>query len=171
MKTIKEIIYSYDVLSSEKENVYLDQVLNASQANCNSKKEWNEYCLPYEYEFMEAEFGHVDKARKNNGGWFINGENPETGKRFIGDAYASAKSTIGTALDHGIPLVDEKGVPVGKSALADKIKEAKSEGKEEKSAVEKVQVMLESIAKVYAKGSHGDQVDISRAIHDLYNKL
>ena len=78
---------------------------------------------------------------------------------------------IGSALDAGIPIVDSEYNAIGKSALQKQINNSKADDKEEKSAVEKVQVMLESIAKVYAKGSHGDQVDISRAIYDLYNKL
>lgn len=65
--------------------------------------------------------------------------------KFLPGDYASAKSTLLGALRNGVPLFDENGEPVGKSALS----KAQSEGS--KTPAEKIVAMLESIKKIIGK--------------------
>ncbi len=62
-------------------------------------------------------------------------------------AYRSAKSVVVNAVKHGVPLMDEAGKPMGKSALEKLTKEAKGEGK---TPAEKFAIAINTATTVFA---------------------
>lgn len=72
--------------------------------------------------------------------------------KFLPNDYLSAKSVLIGCLEKGIPLFDEDGNPMGKSALSDK-----RSGKVEKTAQMKLDAALANALK-YAREVHGENV-------------
>ena len=163
MKNIQEVIAGYAAVESFNSDVYQDLVTNAVHSNVPDKDTWDLYCKPAETQYMVENHGTDDAARKKSGEWKF--------RAYLPGSYTSAKCVVGNALDQGIPLLDEHGVPLGKSALQTKINEAKADAKEEKSALEKVEIMMESICKVYVKADPDEWDDMRTAIIDVYNRL
>lgn len=78
--------------------------------------------------------------------------------KFLPDDYQSAKSVLLGALRQGIPLFNEDGEALGKSALS----KAQSEGK--KTASEKIAAQLESILKIIRKEDAATQAELIAAV-------
>lgn len=70
--------------------------------------------------------------------------------KFLPNDYLSAKSVLIGCLEKGIPLFDEDGDPMGKSALSDK-----RSGKVEKTALQKLDAALANALK-YAREVYGE---------------
>lgn len=70
--------------------------------------------------------------------------------KFLPNDYLSAKSVLIGCLEKGIPLFDEDGNPMGKSALSDK-----RSGKVEKTALQKLDAALANALK-YAREVYGE---------------
>ena len=74
--------------------------------------------------------------------------------KFLPNDYLSAKSVLIGCLEKGIPLFDDDGNPMGKSALSDK-----RSGKVEKTAQQKLDAALANALK-YAREIHGDDATV-----------
>lgn len=141
---ILESINGYAVSVEADKNGYSTLIESAINSGCTSKGDWDTYCYGGEVQFCEQEYASDPNARKKSTGeWKF--------RTLLPQAYTSAKSVIGTALDHCIPLVDENGNPMGKSALQNRIKASKDEASDPKTEVEKAQAMLESVLKISKK--------------------
>lgn len=120
----------------------------------STKEDLNDYLLPYEEKFMETFFSEEPTAKTNSGKWKF--------RTFMPKAYPSAKSTIGSALEVGISLLDENNNPVPKSIIAKQIKLAKSDSTE-KTPYEKAVGHINSINNLLPKMSE-EEIDLLRAL-------
>jgi hypothetical protein len=142
--SILESIVQFDVAKESDTQAYGVLVDAARFGDSVSDKEsFNFLCELGETDYMERFHHNTEGAKKKSGVWKF--------RTFLPASYSSAKSVIGTALELGIPLADENGKPLGKSALQRAIKDTKDDSKEEKTELEKAQVMLDSVAKVAVK--------------------
>lgn len=85
--------------------------------------------------------------------------------KFLPNDYLSAKSVLIGCLEKGIPLVDEDGNPMGKSALSDK-----RSGKVEKTPEMKLKETLLRALKI-AREIHGTSIVEVRVIDDTGNTV
>lgn len=157
---ILESIVQYDVAAESDSQAYNNLVITCYNAGINGKQEWESTCRGYEDEYMATFHADTEGAQKKDGSWKY--------RTLLPGAYTSAKSVIGSALDAGIPIVDSEINPIGKSALQKQINTSKAEDKEEKTNLEKVQVMLDSIGKIVEKSDSAERSAINSAILDLY---
>lgn len=102
--------------------------------------------------FIEREFSAAQIAAETTKGGKIKKS------KFLPGDYQSAKSVLLGALRQGIPLFDENGEALGKSALS----KAQSEGS--KTASEKIAAQLESILKIIRKESPEVQAELIAAV-------
>jgi len=159
---ILESIVQYDIAHESTEGAYNTLVYAAVEADCYSKDTWILYTQPAEDEYM-TRFHNEPESRKKDGTWKY--------RTYLPAAYSSAKSVIGSALDLNLPLLGENGKPVGKSALQSSIKGAKDGTTEEKSRVDKVNIMLDSIKKLAQWADSGERLSIMWALHAAHEEV
>jgi hypothetical protein len=153
---ILESIVQYDIAHESTEGAYNTLVYAAVEADCYSKDTWILYTQPAEDEYM-TRFHNEPESRKKDGTWKY--------RTYLPSAYSSAKSVIGSALDLNLPLIGENGKPMGKSALQNAIKSGKEGTTEEKTRVDKVNIMLDSIKKLAQNADSGERLSILWALH------
>jgi hypothetical protein len=152
---ILESIVQYDIAHESTEGAYNTLVYAAVEADCYSKDTWILYTQPAEDEYM-TRFHNEPESRKKDGTWKY--------RTYLPSAYSSAKSVIGSALDLNLPLIGENGKPMGKSALQNAIKSAKDGTTGEKTRLDKVNIMLDSIKKLAQSADSGERLSILWAI-------
>ena len=123
----------------------------------------NSFCRVGETDFMEKFHHNTDGARKKDGSWKF--------RTYLPAAYSSAKSVLGSALDAGIPILDSEGKVKGKSALQKSIKTHKDTTTEEKSNVDKAQIMLRSVIKIIKKCNSTELAEIDAMVADVAEAL
>lgn len=109
--------------------------------------------------FINNNFSEADRLK----------ETTKSGKikrtKFLPNDYLSAKSVLLGCLEKGIPLFDEDGNPIGKSALSDK-----RLGKSEKTPEMKLKETLLRALKI-AREIHGTSIVEVRVIDDMGNTV
>lgn len=129
--SVYESIVQYDVANESSGQAYGKLLQSAVSNLCSSKEEFYNLCADAENHYMQDFHADNPDAKKKSGEWKF--------RTYLPRAYTTAKSVVGNALEHGIPLQVE-GEDVGKSALEKAIREKKKESEEkdwDKLAVQK----------------------------------
>ena len=116
MSTLYDSIVQYAVAEESNGQAYNKILAGVVEAGVDSKEGMLQHCMVAEDEYMEEFYGDVSDAKKKNGDWKY--------RTYLPAAYSTAKSVIGNALDHGVPLVVD-GEYRGKTALEAAIKASK----------------------------------------------
>lgn len=121
MSGVYESIVQYDIAKESGNQAYGKLASEAVANDVFTKEHWQEYCRAGEDLYMESYHKDNPDAKKKDGSWKY--------RSYLPAAYNTAKSVIGNALEHNIPL-SSGGEMKGKSALEKEIREAKTSSKD-----------------------------------------
>jgi hypothetical protein len=146
---LSNVISDYVVGNQFQEDKWSKAVMIAYDGNHDADS-WKEYC----------EGAEEDQAsRREKAGELV--KRTKAGKVVASAAFPKTwntdKSIIGKALAAGVALVDDEGNAKPKTALQAEYREANEEGKEEKSAYEKIGTVLNAYKALFAQLSTSEQ--------------
>ncbi len=166
---IADLIQSYEGNDANAEDNFKTLVGTAVRCGCTSRETLDDACWPGELEVLEfrASMGE-DVCYYEPDGVTIDYNKGKQGykvsKITTKSTYSSNKAVVGKALDAGVPLLDSEGNPVGKTAL----EKAVATTKPEKSIAEKLDIVLETLDKLYGQASSEEQDRTLETLHARY---
>lgn len=169
-KTPYEIVVMGEAAKRFKTNMWSNLSKTAEKerlAYPNSPTEWRGY---FESNMRRGEDMYMDK---------YHGENPEAKdkkgvykyRQFLPSSYRTAKSVAGMALEQGVPLIDDLGQPLGKTAVEASIKAKTTAETVAKTAYQKCQIVIGTLEKLIPQLLNRDEQDVINNELDRLRKL
>lgn len=142
---VAQHVLQHDANGEHGEKVWDTMVLDAAGSGASTKKEYEAFLRPYELEILQARWDDGDysvkRTTKKGDKWLIS-------KVCKFSTYRANKSAIGTAIENGVPLLDDNGNPRAKTKEVEKDIKATKEVRET-SNYEKAMKHAKNLVQIY----------------------